>query len=86
MNPQYPKFENAVCREIDPEIYYVEGSSYTKENKLAKTLCFTCKDIVECREWAVFNYEFGVWGGTTDQERRSMRRRRIKTQNREKVA
>lgn len=32
--------------------------------------------IGACREWAIENKEFGVWGGTTEKERKRIRRMR----------
>lgn len=40
----------------------------------AKAVCSTCPVRAECLEYALVNYErIGVWGGTSERERRSMR-------------
>lgn len=40
----------------------------------AVAICSGCLVRDECLRWAVDNREQGVWGGTTDAERRVMRR------------
>ena len=41
----------------------------------AKAVCAGCTVRVECFEYAAANNErFGVWGGTTEKERRLLRR------------
>ena len=43
--------------------------------KKAKAVCATCAVISECREYAMANFEFGVWGGMTANERRVAKRK-----------
>ena len=38
-----------------------------------KAICATCPVIDACREYGIDEH-YGVWGGTTEQERRAMRR------------
>lgn len=38
--------------------------------------CATCPVKERCRSHAVDHHEYGYWGGTTDRDRRSIRRRR----------
>jgi WhiB family redox-sensing transcriptional regulator len=40
----------------------------------AKAICKTCPVINDCLQHALENYEQGVWGGTTDNQRRHLRR------------
>lgn len=42
-------------------------------------VCHGCRVRWECLEHAITHRELGVWGGTTDQERESMRRRATRT-------
>jgi hypothetical protein len=57
-----------LCRDEDPAIFFVEpGQSADK----ARAICVRCPVTDECREWALATDErFGVWGGTTDAERK----------------
>lgn len=70
---------NALCREIDPDMFYPEGrgGTITIATEEAKSVCNRCPVIDGCREWAVAAGEvFGVWGGLTGDELRNLRRRR----------
>lgn len=41
----------------------------------AKAICTDCPVKAECLEFAITtNQEYGVWGGTSEEERRSLRR------------
>jgi WhiB family redox-sensing transcriptional regulator len=64
----------ARCTEVDPEIFFPErgGSS-----KAARAVCSTCPVRAECLEYALNNKEqFGIWGGTSERERRRLRKER----------
>jgi WhiB family transcriptional regulator, redox-sensing transcriptional regulator len=64
---------SALCAETDPEAFFPElGGS----PRAAKAVCAQCSVRAECLEFAIANDErFGVWGGTTEKERRQLRRR-----------
>ena len=62
----------ARCLEVDPEIFFPErgGSS-----KAARAVCINCEVRIECLKYALANREqFGIWGGTSERERRKLRR------------
>jgi WhiB family redox-sensing transcriptional regulator len=66
------------CRTVDPDIFFPVG--YTgpaiAQAELAKSFCHRCPVEQECLDWALdTGVEFGVWGGTTEQERAATRRR-----------
>jgi predicted Fe-S protein YdhL (DUF1289 family) len=42
--------------------------------KAKMEFCNDCPIIMECLEWALKHDERGVWGGTTDKERRQIKR------------
>ncbi|MEA2477395.1 MAG: WhiB family transcriptional regulator, redox-sensing transcriptional regulator [Actinomycetota bacterium] len=68
---------HARCTEpsVDPEIFFPErgGSS-----KAARAVCKDCKVREECLHYALNNKEqFGIWGGTSERERRRLRRERV---------
>jgi WhiB family redox-sensing transcriptional regulator len=61
------------CRDIDPEILFVVGAAQHK----AKTICMGCPVRIDCLADALDSRtEFGVWGGMTERERRTLLRRR----------
>ncbi|MGH2731307.1 MAG: WhiB family transcriptional regulator [Actinomycetota bacterium] len=65
---------NARCTEVDPEIFFPErgGSS-----RAARAVCADCTVRLECLEYALNNKEqFGIWGGTSERERRRLRKER----------
>ena len=68
----------AACHDLDPELFFPVGISEPalRQIKLAKTVCARCPVRVECLRWALDSgQEFGVWGGLSEAERRSVRRR-----------
>lgn len=71
-----PFIDRAACRGLDPELFY----PHRGENRIAveaKAICAGCSVQDECLEWALGNREtIGIWGGTSDLERRVVRRQR----------
>lgn len=62
------------CRELPPEWFHPGRGESTRD---AKAVCATCPVRPECFEWAVTRPEkFGIWGGTSERERRRIRRDR----------
>lgn len=65
---------DANCVGVDPDIFFPERGASTKE---AKSICTACKVRENCLEYALDNGEkFGIWGGTSERERRRLRRAR----------
>ncbi|MGH3496106.1 MAG: WhiB family transcriptional regulator [Nocardioidaceae bacterium] len=65
--------EQAACRSTRPDSLFVRGA----EQNRAKQLCASCPVRTECLAEALDNQiEWGVWGGMTERERRSLLRRR----------
>ena len=61
---------DALCAEVDPELFYPETGL---PNRDAKRVCSRCDVRAACLAHAIANRErFGVWGGTTAWERRRM--------------
>lgn len=72
----------AACQGQDPEKFFAFGTDFggrTEESAAAveeaKAICRPCPVKDECREWALDNENWGVWGGTTAYERRKIRER-----------
>lgn len=65
------------CRGLDTTLFVgpdgEDRSSREYREQEAKSVCDGCPLLIECREWAITNYEVGVWGGTNDEERRAIR-------------
>lgn len=61
----------ALCAQIDSGIFFPEKGEPTT---LAKQVCRRCPVDGECLAYALRNNErFGVWGGTSERERRRLR-------------
>jgi WhiB family redox-sensing transcriptional regulator len=65
------------CRSQDPEIFFPVSSTGIgrADTEQAIAVCRSCTVRQECLRWALRAGEaHGVWGGTTPEERRYMRR------------
>jgi len=71
----------SACLEADPELFFPVGSSGPAVHQVdeAKQVCNRCPVRSACLEWALdARQEHGVWGGLTEDERRSLRRRTMR--------
>lgn len=60
----------AACKGALPHNFYLFNM---QDDLRAIRVCVNCPVQDECLEWAVFNGELGVWGGTTTSEREQIR-------------
>ncbi|MFJ9536151.1 WhiB family transcriptional regulator [Streptomyces sp. NPDC101225] len=70
--------EHAACRSEDPDLFFPIGTSGPSlmQTEQAKAVCKRCPVREECLRWALDTAEcVGVWGGTSELERRALRRR-----------
>lgn len=66
------------CRDEDPELFFPVGETPLAKEQAeeAKVVCEGCPVRVACLSWALSTrQEHGVWGGKSEQERRSLLRR-----------
>lgn len=64
--------DRALCRAADPEIFFPPNDSPATE---ARRICTACPVRGQCLAYAVAADEpFGIWGGLSTEERRSLRR------------
>jgi WhiB family redox-sensing transcriptional regulator len=69
--------QDAACRSANPDLFFPAGTSGNaiEEIDAAKAVCQTCKVQHKCLQFALeTNQEAGIWGGTTEDERRRLRR------------
>lgn len=60
------------CRGVDPDLMF---PATTDSARAAKAVCSGCGVREECLAFAIANHEaYGVWGMTTEKERRRLRR------------
>jgi WhiB family transcriptional regulator, redox-sensing transcriptional regulator len=65
--------ERAGCRGSDLGQFFVRGSTQARQ---AQKVCNSCEVQEACLAYAMeHDIEFGVWGGTTERQRRALRRR-----------
>jgi WhiB family redox-sensing transcriptional regulator len=74
----------AVCRGEDPELFFPVGTAGSALLQVAeaKDVCRRCPVAAECLAWALEAGVIGVWGGTTEDERRALKRRTARTRSR----
>lgn len=68
----------AACRLMPAEMFFPVGTSgmAVEEVNAAKQVCRECEVCGPCLEYALeTRQEFGVWGGTDEDERREIARR-----------
>ena len=69
----------ASCRDTDPALFFPVGTSGAALEQIAtaKAVCADCQVKDLCFEFALkTNQDSGVWGGTSEEERRQVRRER----------
>ena len=63
----------AVCRDRDPDVFFPVTEDGEPE---AITICRGCPVRLDCLDFALeAKVRFGVWGGMTEKQRRSLNRR-----------
>lgn len=69
--------EQASCRSTDQELFFPVGTTgdAVEQIQAAKAVCESCPVRVACLRFALeSNQEAGIWGGTSEEERRTLRR------------
>ena len=69
--------DHAACSGLDPDLFFpvsTAGASLT-DIEAAKRVCQRCPVTTPCLHWALdLGQVSGIWGGTTEEERRALRR------------
>jgi WhiB family redox-sensing transcriptional regulator len=68
---------SAACRQVDPELFFPVGTTGPSIEQVgrAKGICQACPVREACLGWALRNHiAFGIWGGTTEEDRQLLRR------------
>jgi WhiB family redox-sensing transcriptional regulator len=69
--------EFAECRNMDPDYFFPVGNTGPALEQIEKAIavCRTCLAQTVCLEYALkTNQDNGIWGGTTEEERRQIRK------------
>jgi WhiB family redox-sensing transcriptional regulator len=72
----------SACLDENPELFFPVGTTGPAVAQVdeAKSICGGCEVRSECLAWALEeNQDHGVWGGLSEDERRSLRRRNART-------
>lgn len=67
----------ALCRNEDPELFFPVGTSGPAQAQIAaaKAICARCEHTTECLSLALESgQDAGVWGGTSEEERRNLKK------------
>lgn len=70
----------SACRDTDPELFFPLSAWGPGQAQIAsaKAICASCQVRSDCLQFALRSgQEFGVWGGTSEDERRAMRRAQL---------
>lgn len=81
--------DDAACRDTDPQLFFPVGTTGPAIEQIAraKEVCGTCDSQGICLQFALeTNQDTGVWGGTSEEERRQLRRAWVAQQKAEKAA
>jgi WhiB family redox-sensing transcriptional regulator len=74
--------DGAACRDTDPDLFFPVGTTGAaiEQIRAAKAVCAVCPVKGPCLEFALItNQDSGVWGGTSEDERRKIRRTWVKS-------
>jgi WhiB family redox-sensing transcriptional regulator len=75
----------AACRDTNPDLFFPVGTTgpAIEQIEQAKAVCRECPVQTACLEFALLtNQDSGVWGGTSEEERRKLRRAWVARQRR----
>ena len=88
--PRFIIDSTPACSTVDPELFFPQEvevapnkvvSRYLNFSE-AKQICASCPLVLQCLEYALRNVEIGIWGGTTESQRESLRKKRNISLNR----
>jgi WhiB family redox-sensing transcriptional regulator len=66
----------AACAGYHHALFFPVGDADEMRVEQAREICMTCPVTEECLEYALeTNQRAGIWGGSTEEERKSLRRK-----------
>ena len=73
----------AACAGYPDSLFFPSQDATQGQIDKAKAICSVCEVNEQCMEYALeTNQRAGIWGGTTEDERRSLRRKWLATRRR----
>ena len=82
-NAEYGWRAEALCRDTDPELFFPIGTTGAALVQIehARAVCRQCPAQTDCLDFALStNQDSGIWGGTSEEERRVLRREYVARQ------
>ena len=79
--------DDAACADADPDLFFPIGTTGPALDQIdeAKRICQACPVRKRCLAWALeVGAASGIWGGTTDDERRALRGAAARHRNRDR--
>ena len=74
LDDERPWAAYGACRGADPGLFFAATDG--GDTRTAQRICAGCPVRDDCLDWALMaGVSYGVWGGTTEQERRRLVRR-----------
>lgn len=68
----FPSFDGTqLCAQVDPELFFPERGEQATATQ-AKAICAQCPFKTPCAEYALRFEIRGIWGGTSEQDRRKI--------------
>lgn len=73
-NEPLPRWELRACRDVDPEVFFLADDKIVDVPLEARRYCDGCAIQSACLDWAMKHNERGIWGNTTEVQRRRLKR------------
>jgi WhiB family redox-sensing transcriptional regulator len=77
--------DQAACGDADPDLFFPIGTTGPVLRQIddAKRICQACPARTPCLAWALDHHvAAGVWGGTTEEERHTLRKALVRERSR----
>jgi WhiB family transcriptional regulator, redox-sensing transcriptional regulator len=75
--------DEAACSGLPHSVFFPVGDDIEQAIASAKEICGICPVIDDCLEFALeTNQKAGVWGGTSEEDRKALRRKWLATRRR----
>jgi WhiB family redox-sensing transcriptional regulator len=76
LDPDVAWKQRALCLGTDPDLFFPDKGDSNPAIAAAAATCIGCPVRSQCLEYAIRHDQPGIWGGTTERERKRIRRAR----------
>jgi len=75
--------DEAACSGLPHSVFFPVGDDLDSAITNAKRICASCPVVDDCLEFALeTNEKAGIWGGTSEEDRKALRRKWLATRRR----